>query len=86
MEKIKFTPEGEPQIELYVLEQTSLGGVDYFLAAESEDEDCDALILKDLSKKEDSEAVLEVVSDDAELEAVAKIFESLLDDISFSTE
>lgn len=86
MEKIIISPEGEEKIELYVLEQTTIGGIDYFLATESEEGDCDALILKDLSKKEDSEAVFEVVSDDEELDAVAKVFESLLDDITFSAD
>jgi len=86
MEKIVLSPEGEEKIEFYVLEQTTIGGVDYFLVAESEDGDCDALILKDLSKKEDAEAVFEVVSDDAELDAVAKVFESLLDDVTFSAD
>ncbi len=85
MEKITFSDEGQ-KIELYVIEQTTIGGVDYFLATESEEGDCDALILKDLSKKEDTEAVFEVVSDDNELQAVSKVFESLLDDISFTTE
>lgn len=85
-EKIPFSPEGESPIEFYVLEQTTVGGIDYFLVTETETGDSDALILKDLSKKEDSDAVFEVVSDDAELAAVAKIFESLLDDISFTTE
>ena len=86
MEKIVLSPEGEEKIEFYVLEQTTIGGVDYFLVAESEDGDCDALIFKDLSKKEDVEAVFEVVSDDAELDAVAKVFESLLDDVTFSAD
>ena len=85
MEKIKFTPEGEPEIELYVLEQTTVGGTDYFLVTEDEDGDCDAMILKDLSNKEDPEAVFEIVTDDNELDSVAKIFESLLDDVSFSS-
>ena len=48
--------------------------------------DSDALILKDLSKKDDEEAIFEVVSDDEELESVAKIFESILDDIDFTKE
>ena len=86
MEKIPFTPEGGSKIELYVIEQTTVGGVDYFLATESEEGDCDALILKDLSNKDDEEAVFEVVEDDAELNAIAKIFENLLDDISFVTD
>lgn len=83
MEKLVFTPEGDKQIELYIIEKTTIGGVDYFLATETEEGDSDALILKDLSKREDEEAVFEVVSDDNELNAVAKVFESILDDISF---
>jgi len=86
MEKIVLSPEGEEKIEFFVLEQTTIGGMDYFLVTESEDGDCDALILKDLSKKDDKEAVFEVVSDDAELDAVAKVFESLLDDVTFSAD
>lgn len=83
MEKLKFTPEGDNPIELFIIEKTTIGGVDYFLATETEEGDSDALILKDLSKREDDEAVFEVVSDDNELNAVAKVFESILDDISF---
>ena len=86
MEKIPFSPDGGSPIEFYVLEQTTVGGVDYFLVTEDEEGDSDALILKDLSKKEDAEAVFEVVSDDTELDSVAKIFESILDDISFVRE
>lgn len=86
MEKIPFSPDGGEPIEFYVLEQTTVAGVDYFLVTETEEGDSDALILKDLSKKEDSEAIFEVVSDDAELDSIAKIFESILDDVSFVTD
>lgn len=84
MEKITLSsPEGEA-IELFVLEETTIGGVDYFLATEDEEGDSEAYILKDLSGKNEEEAVFEIVSDDAELNAVAKVFESLLDDVSFT--
>lgn len=87
MEKIPFTPEGGSQIEVYVLEQTTIGGIDYFLTTEdADDEDGEVVILKDLSKKEDTDAVFEVVTDDNELNAVAKVFESLLDDVSLVSE
>ena len=82
MEKLIFSPDGETQFEVYVLEKTTIGGVDYYLTTESEDGDCECVILKDLSDKEDSEAVFEEVADENELEAVAKIFESILDDIT----
>ena len=43
----------------------------------------EALILKDLSKPGDDEALYEIVDDDDELEAVSKIFQEMLDDIEF---
>lgn len=84
MEKILFTPDGEDKaIELYVIEQTRLGGINYILVTDTEDEEEDgqAYILKDLSKEEDTDAIYEFVSDDKELDAVAQVFENLLDDV-----
>ena len=50
MEKIKFTfADGEEAAEFFVLEQTRIAGVDYILVTDSEEEDGEALILKDLS-------------------------------------
>ena len=51
-----------------------------------EDGDGEALILKDLSKPEDKESVYEIVSDDTELDAVAAVFEKMMDDIAFVSE
>ncbi len=82
MEKITFTFEGEDQaVEFFVLEQTKLGGVTYILVTDSEEEDAECLILKDLSKVEEDESVYEVVEDDTELLAVSKVFEELLEDV-----
>ena len=80
MDKIKLTAEDGNDIELYVLEQTVLGGVTYYLAADSEKGDCEAYILKDASGKEDEDAVLSIVTDEAELNALGEVFESLMDD------
>ena len=82
MEKITFTFEGEDQaVEFFVLEQTKLGGVTYILVTDSEEDDAECLILKDLSKVEEDESVYEVVEDDTELLAVSKVFEKLLEDV-----
>lgn len=82
MEKITFTFEGEDQaVEFFVLEQTKLGGVTYILVTDSEEDDAECLILKDLSKVEEDESVYEVVEDDTELLAVLKVFEELLEDV-----
>ena len=81
MEKIIFSPNGEEQVEFYVLEETRIGGFNYILVSDVEDGDGEALILKDLSDENDSEAVYEIVSDDSELMAVASVFENLLEDV-----
>ncbi len=86
MEKITFQAVGEEQVDFYVLEQTTIAGVNYILVTEDEDGDCDALILKDLSSAEDAEADYVIVEDEKELNAVAQIFESLLEDVSFEQE
>ena len=81
MEKIVFTPAGEEAVEFYVLEQTRLGGIDYILVTDSEEDDGEALILRDMSAPEEEEAVYEIVADDEELNAVAAVFENMLEDI-----
>ena len=67
-EKITFTPEGEEPVEFYVLEHTRIGGIDYILVTDEEEGDGEALILKDMSR-------------DQELEAVAGVFENMLEDV-----
>lgn len=84
MEKIVFTPAGEEAVEFYVLEQTRLGGIDYILVTDSEEDDGEALILRDMSAPEEAEAVYEIVTDDEELNAVAAVFENMLEDIELS--
>ena len=82
MEKITFTFEGEDQaVEFFVLEQTKINGAVYILVTDSEEDDAECLILKDLSKVEEDESVYEVVEDDTELLAVSKVFEELLEDV-----
>jgi hypothetical protein len=84
VEKIVFTPEGEETVEFYVLEQTRLGGIDYILVTDSETGDGEALILRDMSAPEEEEALYEIVTDDEELNAVAAVFENILEDIELS--
>lgn len=83
MEKILFQAMDEEPVEFYVLEQTTVAGVNYILVTDTEDGDGEALILKDISGTEDEEAVYDIVSEDKELNAIAEIFENLLDDVEF---
>ena len=82
MEKITFMPDGENAVEFYVLEQTTIGGVNYILVTDAEDEDDgDAYILKAVSGADENEQVYCIVDDDDELAAVAGVFENMLEDI-----
>ena len=84
MDKIVFTPEGGEPVRFYVLEQTRLGGSDYILVTDSEDGNGEALILRDTSALEEDEAVYEIVTDDEELNAVAAVFENIMEDIELT--
>ena len=39
MEKITFMPDGEEAVDFYVLEQTTIGGVNYILVTDAEEEE-----------------------------------------------
>ncbi|MDE5865590.1 MAG: DUF1292 domain-containing protein [Lachnospiraceae bacterium] len=84
MEKIVFRPEGEDAAEFYVLEQTRIGGIDYILVTDTEEDDGEALILRDMSRPGEAEALYEIVTDDEELKAVAGVFGNMLEDIELS--
>ena len=78
--KITITDENGEKIELYVLEETKFNGMNYMLATDAkDDEDGECYILKDISKADESEAILQFVEDDAELEYMTKIFVELME-------
>ena len=82
MEKITFMPDGEEAVDFYVLEQTTIGGVNYILVTDAEEEeDGEAYILKADPGTDNNEQVYSMVEDDDELAAVAGVFENMLDDI-----
>ena len=82
MEKITFVPDGGEAVDFYVLEQTTIGGVNYILVTDAEeDEEGDAYILKDMSDSDAEERVYSMVEDDTEFDAVSAVFENILEDI-----
>lgn len=81
LEKVTFRPDGEEPVEFYVLEQTRIGGYNYILVTDSEEDDAEALILKDMSRDGEEESLFTIVSDDEELSAVAGVFENMLEDV-----
>lgn len=84
MEKIEFVPElNEEPVEFFVVEQTMIAGTTYLLVTDQEEGDAQALILKDVSGDGDEKSTYVIVSEEKELEAVAGVFENMLDDIKF---
>ena len=82
MEKITFIdPDTQENLEVYVLEETKINNISFLLVTEDETGDSEAFILKDLSNEDEEEAVYQIVEDDKELEAIAKIFSELLEDV-----
>ena len=82
MEKIIFTFEDtNEEVEFFVLEQTRVSGKNYILVTDSEEDEAECLILKDMSADEDTESLYEIVEEEAELLGVLKVFEELLEDI-----
>ena len=81
MESVVFTdPQTGDQIRFIVEEETMLNGAKYLLVSEeTEDGDSDAYILKEVPT-EGEEAVYEMVEDDVEFSALAKIFSELTDE------
>jgi len=78
-EQIVFqTDEGE--VLFFVLEQARISGVNYILVTDSEEDEADCYILKDISSETDAEAIYEMVEDDETLEALQKVFSELLED------
>lgn len=81
MEKITFTGENGENIEFYIEEQTRVNGTAYLLVADSEDEEANAYIMKDISADGDEVANYVFVDDDVEREAIAGVFSQMLEDI-----
>ena len=82
MEKISFNTDNGV-CEFYVIDETRISNCNYLLVSESLEDESEAMILKDISKETDTEAVYVPVEDEVELGAVASVFEESLGDIDF---
>ena len=83
-EKIVFTmTDTEEEVEFYVVEQTQINNINYILVTDSQDEEAEALILKEtFSETGSEEAIYEIVEDDTELSAISQVFAEILEDVN----
>lgn len=72
--------ENGEDVTLYILEETKLNGCYYILAADSEDEDGECYLLKDVSGEDEEEAVYEFVENEDEAEHMLRVFQALLEE------
>ena len=81
MEKVEFRdPETQEIVEFIVEEETQLNGIKYLLVSEdAEDGTLDAYILKEVVDQNE-EVLYEVVEDEVEFMALAKVFTELTDE------
>ena len=82
MQSINFiTDEGE-EIPFYIIEQTTLAGKDFLLVTDSDTQEDEAqvYIMQEISDQDD-QTIYEFVEDEAQLEALSKVFEELLYDV-----
>lgn len=84
---VTFTDDDSQDMDFYVIEETKVNGFSYILVCDDEDmEQGNVFILKDISSPEEDEALYDVVQDEVELKAVAKVFAELVDGIDIEIE
>lgn len=82
---ITLTADDGSEEAFFVLEKADIAGVSYLLVTDSvENEDADALILKET--EEDEMITYEVLEDENELKIISKYFEELLEDVELRPE
>ncbi|MBQ6386681.1 MAG: DUF1292 domain-containing protein [Lachnospiraceae bacterium] len=80
METITFTADDGSTVEFFVEEQTRVNGTDYLLVTDSQEDEASAFIFKDVSAEDALCASYVPVEDEAELQALMKVFGEMLDD------
>lgn len=76
--KIKFITDENQEVEMFVIEEAKLNGNTYLLVSESEEDDGVGYIMKQV-EGDNSDVSYVIVEDDREIDAVADLFEELLD-------
>lgn len=80
-EKITLWTDDDEPVDFYVLEETRINGMNYLMVTDTQEEDGQCYVLKDVSGDGDSEAVYEFVENDGELDYLYRIFSELLGDM-----
>ena len=79
---VNFTTDNGEEIPFFVVEETKIAGENYLLVTDSEDDEADAYILREVSENTE-EIFYEMLEDDDKINAISKVFAELLDDVEF---
>ena len=77
---VNFTTDNGEEIPFFVVEETKIAGENYLLVTDSEDDEADAYILREVSENTE-ESFYEMLEDDEKINAISKVFAELLDDV-----
>lgn len=84
---VPFVTEDGEQVEMYVLKETTLQGIHYILVTEDLSDDSEeavVMIMKEEKQSDEDEfALYDMVENEDELQAVAKVFAELMEDVDF---
>lgn len=84
LEKLEVVDDKGKKTEISVISITKISGTNYLLVTEDSDiNDADAFILKEVSPDGDDDVRFDLVVDDKEFEIVTKVFSEMLDDVDF---
>ena len=79
---VNFTTDNGEEIPFFVVEETKIAGENYLLVTDSEDDEADAYILREVSENTE-ESFYEMLEDDDKINAISKVFAELLDYVEF---
>ena len=79
---VNFTTDNGEEIPFFVVEETKIAGENYLLVTDSEDDEADAYILREVSENTE-ESFYEMLEDDEKINAISNVFAELLDDVEF---
>lgn len=81
-DSIIFEAEDGTEVEFAVLEQTTLGGINYLFVVDKADDESFLILREDSGTDTEEMAAYDIVEDEKELDAVIRIFDELLEDVN----
>ncbi len=79
---VYFTTDKGEEVPFFVVEETKIAGENYLLVTDSEEDEADAYIFREVSENE-NDSFYEMVEDEEKINALSKVFAELLDDVDF---